>query len=167
MSISFLIEEPQGILINTDKQRLTCFEHAVSTHSYLISTAKNGLGEQAGSHCTPRGWHRIHSIIGLGAAINSVFVSRVWTKEIYEASLAAACPERDWILTRILRLEGLEPGYNKGGVQDTFDRYIYMHGTPDTTILGQPGSHGCIRMRNTDVIELANWARVGCRVYIE
>ena len=166
MSISFLIEEPQGILINAKTQRLICFEQAVPIQSYRVSTAKNGLGEQQGSGCTPRGWHQIQSIIGLGA-INSVFVSRVWTKEIYDQALAAQCPERDWILTRILRLEGLEPGYNKGGSQDTFDRYIYIHGTPDTTIVGQPGSHGCIRMRNVDVIELADWARVGCRVYIE
>ena len=119
------------------------------------------------SECTPRGWHKIHSIIGLDNQINSVFVAREWTGEIYSDELARQFPDRDWILTRILRLDGLEPGRNKGGDVDTFDRYIYIHGTPDTTLLGKPGSHGCIRMNNNEIIELAYWVTTETLVYIQ
>ena len=120
-----------------------------------------------GSEKTPRGWHRIHSIIGRDAKINSVFVSRQWTEEIYTPELADKFPDRDWILTRIIQLDGLEPGRNKNGQVDSLQRYIYIHGTPDTTEIFKPGSHGCIRMRNNDMVDLANWALVDTRVCIE
>jgi len=157
----------QLILIAALEQKMHCYENDRHFKSYLISTGKNGLGEQEGSECTPRGWHSIHSRIGLDAAVNSVFISRQWTGEIYSQDLAELFPRRDWILTRILQLEGLEEGRNKGGNVDSLQRYIYIHGTPDTTELGKPGSRGCIRMRNADVIELANWVEVGTPVCIE
>ena len=94
-------------------------------------------------------------------------VGRCWTGEIYSSELASKNPGRDWILTRILQLDGLELGRNHGGEVDTLARYIYIHGTPDTTPLGVPGSRGCIRMRNTDIIKLAEWVKIGCRVCIE
>ena len=119
------------------------------------------------SECTPRGWHCIHSIIGLTNVVNSVFVARCWTGEIYSEELASKYPGRDWILTRILQLDGLEHGRNKGGQVDTLERFIYIHGTPDITPLGIPGSRGCVRMKNADIIELADWVEVGCRVCIE
>lgn len=146
---------------------MQCYENETLCFSYQVSTAKNGLGEILNSECTPRGWHRIHSIIGLENEVNAVFVARQWTGEIYSQELAEEFPQRDWILTRILRLEGLEPGRNKGGNVDSFERYIYIHGTPDSSILGQPGSHGCIRMNNQDIIELANWVQVGSKIFIE
>jgi len=157
----------QYVYISASTQEMHCFEQDVLHKIYPISTAKNGLGEKMGSECTPRGLHRIHSRIGLDAQPGSVFVSREWTGEVFSADLAAAFPERDWILTRIIQLDGLEPGRNKGGDVDSLQRYIYIHGTPDTMPMKQPESHGCIRMRNEDVIEFANWAQLDTKVCIE
>ena len=123
-------------------------------HRYAISSAKNGVGEQNGSYCTPRGRHIIRAKIGAGAAENTVFVGRRPTGEIYTPELGAQFPGRDWILTRILWLSGCEPGFNRLGNNDTMRRYIYIHGTPDSVPLGIPGSLGCIRMRNADLVEL-------------
>ncbi|WP_035917968.1 L,D-transpeptidase [Legionella fairfieldensis] len=159
--------DKQFIFINTNRQIMHCFDHDKAYRSYKISTGKNGLGEQQGSECTPRGWHRIYSCIGLDAAINSVFVARQWTGEIYSPELAIQYPGRDWILTRVLQLEGLEEGRNKGGSVDSLQRYIYIHGTPDTVELGKPGSKGCIRMHNAELIELADWVMPGTQVCIE
>jgi lipoprotein-anchoring transpeptidase ErfK/SrfK len=157
----------QFIVILTEMQIMHCYDNDTLYRTYSVSTGKNGLGEKFGSECTPRGWHRIHSILGLENAINSVFISRKWTGEIYSPELSATFPTRDWILTRILQLDGLEPGRNKGGDVDTLQRYIYIHGTPDTTQIGVPGSHGCIRLRNHDVIELANWVKIDTRVCVK
>lgn len=158
--------EPLVVILATE-QVMHCYLGDTLHKSYSISTGKNGLGEEEGSECTPRGWHGIHSILGLENTMNSVFVSRQWTGEIYNSELARQYPGRDWILTRILQLDGLEPGRNKGGNVDSLQRYIYIHGTPDQTELGVPGSRGCVRMRNEHVIELANWVSIGTRVYIE
>ena len=155
------------IIILAQQQLMHCYENNEIVNTYPVSTGKNGLGEQMGSECTPRGWHCVHSIIGLDNAVNSVFVARHWTGEIYSSELALKNPARDWILTRIIQLDGLEEGRNKGGQVDSLERYIYIHGTPDMTPLGIPGSRGCVRMRNKDIVELANWIRMGCRVCIE
>lgn len=155
------------IFISTSKQEMTCFENDNLVSTYLVSTAKNGVGERKNSECTPRGWHKVHSIIGLELSINSVLVSREWTGELYTEELAAQYPNRDWILTRIVQLDGLEPGRNKGGDVDTLERYIYIHGTPDTAVLGIPGSHGCIRMNNKEVIDLGDWVTTETLVYIQ
>lgn len=157
----------QFIFISIKTQRLDAYENDKIHRSYQVSTAKNGPGEKQNSECTPRGWHRIHACIGKDNEANSVFVARQWTGEIYSTSLAKQYPERDWILTRIIQLDGMEPGRNKGGDVDTLARYIYLHGTPDETILGQPGSHGCIRMHNLDIIYLTNWVNIDTPVYIE
>ena len=85
----------QLIFISVSQQRMHCFDNDLAYRSYSVSTGKNGLGEQCGSECTPRGWHRIHSLIGLEAAINSVFISREWTGEIYSPWLASQYPDRD------------------------------------------------------------------------
>ncbi|MDI6750763.1 MAG: L,D-transpeptidase [Rhodocyclaceae bacterium] len=121
---------------------------------YSVSTAEKGAGEQRGSFCTPRGKHIIRAKIGAGAPANTVFVRRRPTGELWTPELAAAHPGRDWILTRILWLSGCEPGKNRLGEVDTMRRYIYIHGSPDTVAMGVPASHGCIRMRNADIIEL-------------
>jgi lipoprotein-anchoring transpeptidase ErfK/SrfK len=154
------------IHIIADEQQMDCYLDDKLYKSYSVSTGKKGLGERYGSECTPQGWHRIHDIIGLQHAENSVFVGRQWTGEIYTPELALQFPNRDWILTRILQLDGLEPLKNKGGDVDSLARYIYIHGTPDTTPMGIPGSHGCIRMRNADLMELADWVCVDLRVCI-
>lgn len=161
------IPNNQLILISASQQKMYCFDKDKLFRSYAISTGKKGLGEQHGSECTPRGWHRIHSRLGLDAAANSVFVARQWTGEIYTSELAALYPERDWILTRILQLDGLEEGRNKGGGVDSLKRFIYIHGTPETNQLGKPGSRGCIRMSNLDLIELVDWVEIDTRVCIE
>lgn len=121
---------------------------------YAVSTAANGVGEVCGSYCTPRGKHIIRAKIGAGRPENTVFVRRRPTGEIYAPELGAQLPDRDWILTRILWLSGCEVGFNRLGENDTMRRYIYIHGTPDSVQLGVPHSHGCIRMRNADLIEL-------------
>ena len=157
----------QLIYISSEKQQLDFYQGENLLKSYSISTGKNGMGEQEGSECTPRGWHRIFSHIGADAPVNSVFIGRVWTGEIYDEDFAKANPGRDWILTRIMQLEGLEPGRNQGGNVDSLKRYIYIHGTPDSTKLGEPGSRGCIRMRNRDIIELFNKVKIGTRVFLE
>lgn len=154
------------IMISITTQEMTCYETNDIFFHTQVSTGKNGVGEKVNSECTPRGWHKIHSIIGLENEVNSVFVARQWTGEIYSEALARENQGRDWILTRILRLEGLEPGRNKGDDVDSFSRYIYIHGTPDSTSLGKPGSRGCIRMKNSDIINLASWATTDTLVYI-
>jgi predicted GNAT family N-acyltransferase len=121
---------------------------------YMVSTARNGAGEQSGSFRTPRGRHIVRAKIGAGAAANTVFVRRRPTGEIWSPQFAEQFPDRDWILTRILWLSGKEPGHNRLGNVDTMRRYIYLHGSPDTVAMGTPGSIGCVRMRNEDIIEL-------------
>lgn len=121
---------------------------------YPVSTAAAGVGEVSGSYRTPRGRHRIRAKIGAGQPENTVFVRRRPTGECWTPELAASFPGRDWILTRILWLSGCEPGFNRLGQVDTMRRYVYIHGSPDSVDMGQPGSHGCIRMRNADIVEL-------------
>lgn len=152
------------IIINLKLQILELHDGVQCLARYPISSAKNGIGQQMGSEQTPLGRHMIYRKIGADAPLNSVFVHRRATGEIYTPELAAAEPERDWILTRILWLMGLEPGYNRFGQCDTRNRYIYIHGTPDSTIISQPGSKGCIRMRNLDIIDLFDAVEEGCLV---
>ena len=147
-------------------QQLRLLENAAVSRSFAISTAKNGPGQRQGSYCTPLGWHQIRAKIGAAAPSHAVFVGRRLTGEIYNPLLADQYPQRDWILSRILWLSGLEPGYNRYGQVDTARRYIYIHGAPDELINGQAASHGCIRMLNADVIELFNLVEAGCRVLI-
>lgn len=148
-------------------QTLTVFNTQQMLKQYLVSTAKNGAGELYGSEQTPRGLHLIRAKIGNSALINSVFVKRRWTGEIYTPQLHAQYPERDWILTRIMWLSGLEINKNRLGKVDTMRRKIYIHGTPDSVTLGLPGSRGCIRMNNNDIIELFDQIPVGTRILIK
>lgn len=133
---------------------------------YLVSTAANGAGERQGSYRTPRGRHVIRAKIGAGQPENTVFVRRRPTGEIYSPGLGAEHPGRDWILTRILWLSGCEPGFNRLGECDTMRRYVYIHGTPDEVELGKPGSKGCVRMRNRDLLELFDLVEAGTPVEI-
>ena len=133
---------------------------------YAVSTAANGLGEEYGSFCTPRGRHLVRARIGAGVPLNTVFVKRRPTGEVYSPELAALFPGRDWILTRILWLSGCEPGFNRLGELDTMRRYIYIHGSPDSAGMGSPGSIGCIRMYNRDIVELFDLIEPGTPVDI-
>ena len=154
------------IRVSLPEQRLELREGEQTVAVYPVSTALKGSGEQRGSGCTPCGWHRIRIKIGDGLPSHTVFIGRRPTGEIYNAELAARYPERDWILTRILWLTGLESGRNRGGDCDTLRRFIYLHGCPDTAPMGTPQSHGCIRMRNHDLLELFARVSAGDRVLI-
>lgn len=145
------------IYVSVPEQHLKLFDkHDNLLREYRISTAANGVGEQFGSFQTPRGQHIIRAKIGTNCPENTVFVRRRPTGEIYTPELGIAYPDRDWILTRILWLSGKEPGKNRLGTVDTMRRYVYIHGTPDSVAMGLPGSKGCIRMRNSELIELFN-----------
>lgn len=132
-----------------------------------VSTALNGAGEDNGSGCTPRGLHQVRARIGAGLPLAAVLRGRRWTGEVWTPELHEQFPGRDWILTRILWLSGLEPGRNRLGSVDTFRRYIYLHGTPDTEPMGTALSHGCIRLRNTDMLALFERLPLHCRVLID
>jgi len=155
------------VRIDLDRQRLELHVRGRVSRTWPVSTAANGPGEQEGSECTPRGRHVIRAKIGSGAPAGTVFVGRRSTGERYTPELGAAHPGRDWILTRILWLSGTEPGRNRLGRVDTMRRYIYIHGCPDDVDLNVPGSHGCIRMRNEDVIDLFDRVEAGTTVTIE
>ena len=137
------------ILIDAGRQTLRYGDRL-----YEVSTSRHGLGEVNGSYCTPRGRHIVRAMIGAGQPLNAVFVRRRPTGEVWTPALHARYPGRDWILTRILWLSGCEPGFNRLGDVDTMRRYIYIHGSPEVAEMGKPGSIGCIRMRNRDILEL-------------
>ena len=154
------------IVVSLATQRLDLLDDDTQIRSYQVSTAANGAGEQAGSYCTPRGRHRIRAKIGAGLPLGAVLRGRRPTGEICDDAAWRADPQRDWILTRILWLCGEEQGFNRGGSVDTFRRYIYLHGTPDAVDLSLPGSRGCIRMRNADIVELFELVDAGTPVAI-
>ena len=154
------------IVIDVAAQKLLLYQAGEMLHAWPISTAAKGVGQRNGSECTPLGAHHVRLKIGDGCAPNTVFVARRPSGEVFSASLAEADPDRDWILTRIIWLSGAEPGFNRGGDCDTLRRFIYIHGCPDHASMGRPRSHGCIRMRNDDVIELFNQIDNGCPVQI-
>lgn len=155
------------IHISIEHQCLTGYAGGQQVCRFPVSTAQAGPGEQQGSGCTPRGRHRVRARIGEGQPLGAVFIGRRPTGEVWSAELAAAHPERDWILTRILWLCGEEPGFNRGGNCDSQRRYIYLHGTGDDQPMGIPLSHGCIRLRNSDMLALFDMTPAGCAVVIK
>lgn len=155
------------IEVSLQRQDMQVWRAGKLYHTYRISTGKNGAGERYGSECTPRGLHQIRAKIGAGEPENTVFVRRRPTGELYTPALGQAHPGRDWIITRILWLSGLEPGRNRFGTVDTAKRKIYIHGTPGQTTLGVPGSRGCIRMANQDIIEFFDYIPVHTIINIE
>ncbi len=157
---------PLSLDICLRTQVLTLYRYGQPWLCYRISTALAGANERDGSGGTPRGRHRIRACIGAGRPRNTVFRGRRATGEIYSPELAARHPRRDWILTRILWLCGEEPGYNRLGEVDTMRRFIYIHGTPETEPMGEPLSHGCVRMRNDDILQLFDQVRPGVPVFI-
>lgn len=155
------------IEVSVASQQLLLFRHDRLVRQYTISTAKKGTGEQNGSEQTPRGKHYVRAKIGAGKPANTVFVGRRDTGERFTESLRQQFPERDWILTRIMWLHGCEDGVNRGGNVDTMRRYIYIHGAPDSDVMGIPSSHGCIKMNNNDMIELFDLVPAGTPVLIK
>jgi UDP-N-acetylmuramate--alanine ligase len=140
------------ILVDTQRSQLRVYDNGILRLECPISCAANGLGCREGSGCTPWGWHRVAAVIGHDAPYGARFVSREFTGEIWNGQPL----DEDWILSRILRLEGLEDGVNRGPGIDSFERYIYIHGTPREDLLGSPASHGCVRVSNDHAIALAN-----------
>jgi L,D-transpeptidase YbiS len=158
------MREPQ-LLVHLGEQAL-CLVGDGRPVVYPVSTAANGPGCTRGSYCTPTGLHRIRAKIGQGLPVRTVFVRRRPTGEVFSPALGASFPDRDWILSRILWLQGLEPGVNRGGGVDTLRRFIYIHGTADESRIGQPVSHGCIRMRNDDIVALFDRVTSGTLVRV-
>jgi len=154
------------IEISIPEQSLALLENGQEVARYAVSTSRNGAGEKQGSFCTPRGEHIVRAKIGAGQPVNTVFVRRRSTGEIWTPELAGRFPGRDWILTRILWLSGCEPGKNRMGDVDTMRRYIYIHGSPDAFEMGKPGSIGCVRMHNRDILELFELVPAGTQVSI-
>ncbi|MEX0605900.1 MAG: L,D-transpeptidase [Marinobacter sp.] len=155
------------IEVDLEAQTLQLFQASEATPLvYPVSSAQKGPGERQDSGCTPLGKHYIRACIGSGLPMGTVFVARRPTGEVYSADLARRHPQRDWILTRVLWLCGRETGRNRGDGVDSFRRFIYIHGTPDTEPMGEPRSHGCIRMRNTDVLDLFDRVTTGVPVNI-
>ena len=155
------------IEISIAEQRLKVLDDkGAMLAAYAVSTALKGVGEEKNSYRTPRGKHVIRAKIGKDAPVNTIFKGRRPTGELWTPKLAEQHRGRVWILTRILWLSGCEPGHNRLGNVDTMQRYIYIHGTPDTELMGEPGSHGCIRMRNSEVLELFDLVPVGTPVLI-
>lgn len=147
--------QTRRILVSIPRQTLELLDgEGRVLRTFPVSTGEKGVGEVQGSFQTPRGSHLIRAKIGAGCPIHTVFSGRRPTGEVWTPELAAAFPGRDWILTRILWLSGCEPGFNRLGCVDTMRRYIYIHGTAEDAVLGEPRSHGCIRMGNQDIIEL-------------
>jgi len=160
------IKAEKSIDIDIAKQELCLLQGDSLLASYAISTAKNGVGQKMGSECTPVGQHIIRAKIGGKAPENTVFVGRRETGEIFSEALRKQNPDRDWILTRILWLSGTEKGKNRAGEVDTMRRYIYIHGCPDGDSFSSPSSHGCVKMRNKDIIALYENVEAGIRVFI-
>lgn len=154
------------IIVDIKRQRLEFWDGSILRGDFPVSTARNGVGEEKNSGCTPRGKHYIRAKIGADAPPGAVFVGRRWTGELFDEALNTHFPNRDWILSRILWLCGREPGFNRLGHRDSMQRYIYIHGSPDAGVTGEPASHGCIRMTSSDVIELFSRVPVGTAVDI-
>ncbi len=152
--------------ISITDQRCILFDNNEIVFKSQVSTAYNGTGQQKNSNCTPLGLHIIRACIGQGQPENTVFIGRRSTDEIYTEELGLQFPDRDWILTRILWLSGLELGKNRLGNVDTMQRYIYIHGCPDNLPIGKPLSHGCIRMHNQDILTLFDLVKPGTKVLI-
>ncbi len=163
----FVTDGEPYLRVSIPRQAINLIMANATLDTWPVSTARNGPGEQRGSECTPRGWHRIRARIGEGLPLGTVFRGRRPTGEKYGDELEARFPGRDWILTRILWLGGLEPGFNRYGPVDTTWRYVYIHGSPDHGVTGVPASHGCVRLRNADMIDLFDRVSVGMRVLIE
>ncbi len=161
-----LSNDEYAIIVNPENQMLYLVRNDSIHRTFIISTGKNGLGSEANSGKTPTGTHRIKQKFGDGAEAGAIFVARANTGKISTIHTDETNIKKDHVTTRIIWLEGLEEGVNKGKGIDTYNRYIYIHGTPEEGLLGQPASQGCIRMKNIEVIELYDMVPEGTLVEI-
>lgn len=154
------------VLVSAAKQELYLVQNDKVTANYKVSTSKKGIGSKAGSDKTPPGIHRIKEKFGDGAKVGAIFKARAYIGREAEIITEPISVNSDDVTTRIMWLEGLEPGINKGEGIDSYKRYIYIHGTPEEGLIGQPASHGCIRMLNKEVIEVFNKLPIGTLVVV-
>jgi lipoprotein-anchoring transpeptidase ErfK/SrfK len=152
--------------IDISQQRLYLKQNDDLIKSYPISSSKYGEGSTENSNMTPLGLHVIKEKIGTDVPINTLFISRINTKRTVNIENSRNKTKDDHITSRILWLDGLEEGKNKGKGVDSYSRYIYIHGTHEEGLIGEKASHGCIRMLNNDVIDLYNYVNIGTEVYI-
>lgn len=150
------------ILVTIASQSLSLLRNHTILHTYPISSAAAGIGNREGSFQTPLGIHKISHKIGDGAPERTIFKDRLSVGRV------ATAQERgeNFILSRILRLQGMEPGINQGPGIDSFERYIYIHGTNHEDRIGTPNSHGCVCMKNSDIIQLFDCVSEGTFVFI-
>jgi lipoprotein-anchoring transpeptidase ErfK/SrfK len=156
-----------SVLVRVSEQKLYLIENGKVVLQYPVSTSKFGIGNQAGSFRTPLGRHRVAEKIGAGAPLYTVFKERVNTRRLAAVERTLKGAPYDDVTTRILWLEGLEPGVNRGPGIDSKERFIYIHGTPSEGLIGRPASNGCVRMYNEDVIDLFDRVRQGTPVMIQ
>jgi lipoprotein-anchoring transpeptidase ErfK/SrfK len=156
-----------SIVVDVSEQSLYAYSGQDTLARYRVSTSAYGIGSQSGSNQTPLGWHRVHSKYGDDLALGAILKGRVPTGEIADIISAPRASNEDHVTTRVLWLEGLEMGKNKGEGMDSYRRYIYIHGTHEEGLIGQPASHGCVRMKNDEVIELYRIVPQGTSVYIQ
>ncbi len=142
------------VIVDVSRQQLDYYRHGKWVQRYAVSTAEKGVGNAVDSFQTPLGLHYVARKIGAGEPINAIFRARQPTGERATVELAPRHLDEDLVTSRIIWLAGLEEGVNRGPGVDSFERYIYIHGTPEEGLIGQPASHGCIRMKNADIIEL-------------
>lgn len=166
LSPSVFADASVRLKISVADQKLYLLKNDRVVKNYPVSTSKYGTGNREGSFKTPLGRHRVARKIGAGAPLGTIFKERRNTGETIRPSLSKAPVPGDYVTTRILWLEGLEPGKNRGGEVDSFKRYIYIHGTPDEGLIGTPASHGCIRLKNEDAADLFERVPFGTRVDI-
>ena len=157
------VDNKVGIWVSIERQEVLLIDNGRAVKRYRCSTAAAGAGNVMDSGMTPLGWHQVGAKIGGELEMGAVLKDRKWTGEVWSAGEQT---EKDLILSRILRLEGLEDGKNRGGDVDTWSRYIYIHGTNQVEVLGQPASAGCIRLDPQEVIDLYEQVDEGCCVLI-
>jgi len=154
------------LLVDVSEQSLTLLRGGAPLARWPVSTSRHGTGNREHSQRTPLGVHRVARKIGDGAPLGALFRARRDTGRVVEILTDDRAADDDYVTTRILWLEGLEPGVNRGPGIDSFARYIYIHGTAEEGRIGRPASHGCVRMRNADVVELFDRVEVGALVVI-
>ncbi len=157
------VKEGTGLWVRVDTQELLVVRDEQIVRTYRCSTAARGTGNQRDSEKTPLGWHQIGAKIGDRLPVGAILEERRWKGRVWQPGDQT---DADLVLSRVLRLRGLEPGCNLGGNVDSWDRCIYIHGTNDVNDLGRPTSHGCVRLSPTEVIELFDSVSVGCKVLI-
>jgi lipoprotein-anchoring transpeptidase ErfK/SrfK len=153
------------VVVNIEKQLMTVFKEGEILRTYPVSTSKFGIGNKMGSMKTPLGKHKISEKNGKKAPLGTIFTGKRNSGKIFSEN-EDLYQGQNLITTRILQLEGLEEGINKGEGIDSYKRYIWIHGTSQESLIGMPASHGCIRMRNRDIVEFFDLVRVGTEVEI-